>query len=292
MLQQEIPVVRSGDRATPPRTLRAAFTPDPDDAYAWWALATGRVRVGDFGMEISTAHIQDINEACLRDDYDIAAISSAAYPSLSSKYAILSSGASVGRGYGPALATKNLQPSDLNRSVVVAIPGELTTGALLLRLFFPNVKTIAMRFDEIAPAIVDGRVDAGVLIHEELLNWSAAGLRRLVCLGKKWTEETGMPIPVGLNVVHRRLGAAAIGRISDAIRQSMVEADAHEREATAWAMKYSREAEPQIGSRFMKMFANKDTLRLDEECLTAMRMLFEMGFKRGLIDCIPKVETV
>lgn len=292
MLQQEIQVVRSGDLSKAPRTLRAAFTPDPDDAYAWWALATGRVRIGDWHVETSTAHIQDINEACLRGEYDIGAISSAAYPALSKNYVILSSGASVGRGYGPALATKNLQPADLNHGVVVAIPGEMTTGALLLRLFFPNVKTVAMRFDEIAPAIIEGHADAGVLIHEELLNWSAAGLRRLVCLGKKWTEETGLPIPVGLNVVHRRLGSASIGRISAAIRQSMVEADANEREATAWAMKYSREAEPNIGSRFMKMFANTDTLRLDDECLAAMRLLFEMGYKRGLLGCVPTVETV
>ena len=272
--------------------MRAAFTPDPDDAYAWWALATDRVRIGEFQLEISTPHIQDINEACLRGEYDIAAISSAAYPALSSDYAILSSGASVGRGYGPALAAKNLVYSDLNRDVTVAIPGEQTTGALLVRLFFPNVKTVAMRFDEIAPAIIDGRVDAGVLIHEELLNWRAAGLLRLVCLGKKWFEKTRLPIPVGLNVVHRRLGAEWSGRISEAIRESMKMAGAHEREATAWAMKYSREAEPEIGSRFIKMFSNDDTLCLNDECLNALRTMYEMAFERGLIDLVPLVETV
>lgn len=272
--------------------LRAVFTPDPDDAYAWWALATGRLKLGGRKVEYFTAHIQDINVACRSGLYDIAAISSAAYPDLNSDYAILSAGASVGRCYGPALAARNLELDDLQRKITVGIPGEQTTGALLLRLFFPNVKTVAMRFDVVAPAILEGRVDAGVLIHEELLNWRSAGLRRLVCLGEKWFDETGMPIPVGLNIVHRRLGANLIGEISNAVRESMRIADINEIEATIWAMKYSREAEPHIGGRFIKMFANQDTYSLNQECLDALRLLYRKAYNRGLIASIPELATV
>lgn len=272
--------------------LRSAFTSDPDDAYAWWALATGRLALRNHKLECSTAHIQDINEACRAGVYDIAAISSAAYPELSSDYAILSAGASVGRGYGPALAAREIGLRDQNRPVKVAIPGEQTTGALLLRLFFPNVKTVTMRFDSIAPAILDGRVDAGVLIHEELLNWRAAGLRRLVCLGQKWFDETGLPIPVGLNIVHKRLGRELIHEVSGAILASMKMADANEAAATAWAMKYSREAEPQIGGCFIKMFANRDTYALNHECVTALKLLYKKAHDRDLIARVPEIEIV
>ncbi|HLX60408.1 MAG TPA: MqnA/MqnD/SBP family protein [Planctomycetota bacterium] len=274
------------------RTIRAAFTSDPDDAYAWWALATGKLEVPGCRFETSAHHIQDINEACVRGEYDIAAVSSAAWPKLAGNYCILQSGASVGRNYGPALATKRLEESEIARGARVGIPGEMTTGALLLRLFYPGVKTVALRFDEIAGAILEDKIDAGVLIHEELLNWKAAGLRRVACLGEKWTAHTGLPLTVGLNVIHRRLGSDLMAELSRAIRESMLLADAHEAEALKWAMRYSREAEPEIGRTFIRMFANADTVRMGDDCLRALKTMFDMAHERGLCDAVPEIAVI
>ena len=276
----------------PSRAIEAAFTSDPDDAFAWWAIATGRLEVPGCRIETSAHHIQDINEACIHGEYDIAAVSSAAWPKLCDDYYIMESGASVGRCYGPALATLRLEESAIGNGAVVGIPGELTTGALLLRLFYPGVKTVALRFDEVAKAILDGTIDAGVLIHEELLNWKAAGLRRIACLGYKWSRLTGLPLTVGINVIHRRLGSDLIGECSRAIRESMLLAKQNEDEAFNWAMKYSRGAAPEIGRRFVQMFANDDTVRMNEECKIGLKTMFSMAFERALIDRQPNVVIV
>lgn len=275
-----------------PRTLRACHTPDPDDAFAWWAIATGRLALPGTRIEVDARPIQQINEACLAGELDIAAISSAAYPLLAERYAILDSGASVGRGYGPALATRDLAALGDVRSATIAVPGDLTTGALLLRLFFPGVRTVAMPFDAIAPALLAGEVQAGVLIHEELLNWEARGLRRLLCLGAEWQRRTGLPIPVGLNVIRRDLGRAAMAAVSRLVRRSMEEADRRPEEAMAHAMRHSREARRGIGARFVRMFANADTLHLDTDCLRALRLLFEMAHGAGLLPRVPEVAPV
>jgi 1,4-dihydroxy-6-naphthoate synthase len=264
-------------------------TPDPDDAFAWWAIVQGRLTIPGCQVEVGAAHIQAINEMCLRRELDIAAISSAAYPLIAGDYAILSAGASVGRGYGPALATTHLtSPSELF-GATVAVPGDLTTGALLLRLFFPGARTVAMPFDQVAAAVASGEVDAGVLIHEELLNWEAKGLHRLLCLGQEWQLRTGLPIPVGLNVVRRDLGPALAGEIAKIIREAMEMANRHPEAATAHAMGHSMEAKPGIAAKFIRMFANEDTLALDGECLTALRLLFRLARDRGLIDRVPTV---
>ena len=166
-----------------------------------------------------------------------------------------------------------------------------SSGALLLRLFFPDVQTVELPFDQVAPAIIAGELDAGVLIHEELLNWRAAGLRKIACLGQKWSESTGLPLPVGLNVVRRALGNNMIRRIGTLVRESMREASSHKAEASKFAMSYSREAEPEIGSRFIAMFANQDTIKLDADCLEALRVLYQRAHDRGLIDRIPAVDV-
>ena len=274
------------------RIVRAAFTPDPDDAFAWWAIATGKLTVPDCRIETSAHHIQEINEACVRGEYDIAAVSSAAWPKLCDDYYILESGASVGRNYGPALATKRFDEAQIANGALVGIPGELTTGALLLRMFYPGARTVVLPFDQIARAILEDKIDAGVLIHEELLNWNAAGLRRIGCLGEKWTTLTGLPLTVGLNVIHRRLGSDLIGELSRAIRESMLIAQGHEAEALKWAMQYSREAEPEIGRKFIQMFANSDTIRLDDDCRAALKTMFDMAYERNLICRIPEIRIV
>jgi 1,4-dihydroxy-6-naphthoate synthase len=285
-------------RALSPRDLapwRAAFTPDPDDAFAWRALATGELLIDGRRVETEAIPIDRINQACRdRQAYDIAAVSSAAYPLMADHYALLSPGASVGRGYGPALASRTLKrPEDILREdVVVAVPGDTTTGAMLLRLFFPGVQTVAMTCDEVAGALLSGEVQAGVLIHEELLNLERKGLRRLACLGAMWTDKTGLPIPVGLNVVRRDLGAKTMQEVAAAIRESMEIAERQRADASAWAMGFTNQAAEGIGEKYLAMFANEDTLDLADDCLLALRTLWAMAENAGLIDTAPALEVI
>lgn len=270
------------------QNLDIAFTPDPDDAFAWWAILTGKIGLPGFHFNARPMHIHTINQMCRREELPVGATSSGAWPTIHRNYRILAAGASVGRGYGPALVSHE-RLTTLKPGQRVGIPGEQTTGALLLRLFYPGVETVELPFDEIAAAVLHKELDAGVLIHEELLNWRHAGLNRIVCLGARWKEETGLPIPVGLVVMHRRYGDECIRKFSALVRQSMVEARACSAEAKAWAMQYSREAESGIADQFMSMFANDDTLSLDAECVRALNVLYDMSFKRGLIAERPEV---
>lgn len=274
----------------PKTTLRVAHTSDPDDAFAWWAISENHVEITGYNVAVETHHIQDINEACLREEYDIAAISSAAWPFLHEKYAILASGASVGRGYGPVLATREDYNQDISKAIV-AVPGKLTTGALLLRLFYPEAKVVSMPFDKIANAILTGKVDAGVLIHEELLNWKFKELKKVLCLGKKWQEETSLPIPVGLNVVHLRLGKD-IFAIQKAVKESMVYAQENSKDAQNWGLNFSIQAENNIAQKFIGMFANDDTVYLPEDCVAALNLLYQISYERKLIPTIPKLNII
>jgi 1,4-dihydroxy-6-naphthoate synthase len=200
----------------------------------------------------------------------------------------------VGRGYGPALASLRLQSAEdiLREDALVAVPGDSTTGALLLRLFFRGVRTVALPCEEIAAAILSGGVDAGVLIHEELLNLERKGLRRLACLGALWQEKTGLPIPVGLNVVRRSLGPDMMEAAAAAVRGSMEMAGRERSEASKWAMGYTHQAADGIAEKYLAMFANEDTLDLADDCLQALGTLYAMAFEAGLIESVPAVEPV
>lgn len=272
--------------------LNVAFTPDPDDAYAWWAFASGRRLLAGHAIDWAARPIDEINLACAQGVYDVAAISSAAYPMLAEDYAVLSAGASVGRGYGPALAALDLLPGSRLDGELVAIPGETTTGALLLRLFYPKARTVALPCSEVAQAILDGRVRAGVLIHEELMNWADRGLKRIDCLGQRWTKRTGLPIPVGLVVARRALERDRLETINRELREGMRESMRHDDESRPWAMRFSRQTHEGIGAEYLRMFVNQDTISLGEDCLIALRRLFAMALQAGLIARLPRIEPI
>jgi len=265
-----------------------AFTPDPDDAFAWWAILTGQIGMPGFNFSGRPLHIHDINQMCQRQELAVGAISSAAWPALHRNYRILSAGASVGRGYGPALVSLTAGEA-LPRGARVGIPGNQTTGAMLLKLYFDDIQTIEMPFDQILGAVLRKEIDAGVLIHEELLNWRPAGLHRTACLGAKWKADTGLPIPVGLVVMHARYGDETIRTFSSLVRQSMLVAMRRNEEARAWALQYSHEAETGIADQFMSMFANDDTLAMDSDCVRSLQLFYQRCFARGFQTECPNV---
>ncbi|MEQ8819636.1 MAG: MqnA/MqnD/SBP family protein [Sumerlaeia bacterium] len=274
------------------RILTLSHSPDPDDAFTWWGLVSGRVRVPGVRFEVTPRTMEQANRACLAERVDVAAISSAAWPHFSRKYAILGSGASVGRGYGPAVASRVCSSvAELDRATV-ALPGSMTTGALLFRLFHPLAATIEKPCSAVAEAIVNGDVEGGVLIHEELMNYAHKGLRRLECLGRRWLDETGLPIPVGLIAVHRRLGEELIARIAAAVAESVECGFRHRDKALTYAMNFSTQAVDGIGVDFVRMFTNEDTLALPEDCLAALRLLYAKAYVADLIPELPPVNPV
>lgn len=274
------------------KQLTIGFTPDPDDAFAYYALVTRKIPLPVRDVQFLTEPIDRLNRRAARGELDIAAISSVFYPFISDDYAVLRSGASVGRGYGPALASRKSVSLDRVGAMTVAVPGDTTTGAALLRLFYPGVATVVLPHDEIRDALAGGRVEAGVLIHEELLNYPERDLRRLECLGARWSSETGLPLPVGLNVVHRRLGFRRCAELETAVRDSIVYALNHREEATTWARRFGRRSSPKVALDFIDMFANSDTVHFPGDCERGLEELFRRLYAARLSPRVPLVRFV
>jgi len=286
--------------ARPPLTF--AYTPDPDDAFHYFALQHGHVPLRDESgrtvpAAFSTGHVHDLNRRASRGAMDVTAISSAFFPRVDHRYAILASGASVGRGYGPALAVRPGERFASRRRTAlagrrVAIPGATTTGALLLRYFYDGYQPVEMPFDRIAAALAGGEVDAGVLIHEELLHCAESGVEKQECLGRRWCEETGLPLPVGLVVARRSLGRPMLARIREALADSLLFAREHRAEALGFARRFGRGDASRHRDDFVDKFANDDTLCMPEDVRQGLSELYRRARTKGLIDHEPATDVV
>lgn len=289
--------VTAGPSTIPGRPLTFAYTPDPDDAFHYFALQHGLVPLLDEGGEplparFATGHVHDLNRRALEGTVDVTAISSAFYPSIDHRYAVLSSGTSVGRGYGPALAVRPGERFESLRGRRVAIPGATTTGAFLLRYFHRGSVAVEMPFDRVAEALARGEVDAGVLIHEELLHCAESGVEKLECMGRRWCDETGLPLPVGLTVARRDLGVPLLTRIRRALAESMEYALEHRTRALAFARRFGRGEASRHRQDFVDKFANRDTLSMPEDVRTGLAELYRRAFDEGLVDHLPAVEVI
>ena len=274
------------------KPLTIAYTPDSDDAFYYDALETGRVSLPGYRPAFSRAPMSVLNHAALRGEYDVTAISSVVYPQIAQRYAILSVGTSVGRGYGPVLVSKDERTLEDLRERRVGVPGVPTTGWFLLRCLCPEAIPVEMAFDEIAGAVAAGKLDAGVMIHEELLYYPRMGLRRVVDLGAEWCQRHDLPLPVGLNVIRRDLGSAAMQRICAAIRRSLEYALDHSEEALSRVRRLGRGAEGQCTEQFVAMFANADSVRMPADVRTALRVLFCQVADLGLCRVVPPIDII
>ena len=277
---------------TSPETLeiKLAHSPDADDAFMFYALATHKLSTPGYKYSHTLADIQTLNEEALKETYDVTAISFAAYPSLRDKYILLDCGASFGEGYGPiVVAAKALNGRDL-AGRRVAVPGPQTTAYLTLKLFEPNFEAVAMPFDKILDAVKDKIVDAGLLIHEGQLLFTKLGLRRVVDLGVWWQEQTGLPLPLGGNAVRRALGPELGRQIARTIRSSVEYALEHREEALNYAMQFARDMDAELADEFVGMYVNKWTLEHGERGKRAVRELMERGTQAGLLPDPASVE--
>jgi 1,4-dihydroxy-6-naphthoate synthase len=276
------------------REISIAHSPDSDDAFMFYALATNKVRVPGLRFTHTLCDIETLNQKALEGDgvYDVTAISFHAYPYIQDNYALLSSGGSVGDGYGPMIvAAHGFSQSEIKRKRI-AIPGTLTTAYLALKLFAPGVETAVVPFDQIIPQVLEGKYEAGLIIHEGQLTYSKSGLQRIVDLGKWWLKVTGLPLPLGGNAIRRKLGRELTTSVARALRDSIQYALDHRDEALAYAMQFARDIDPQLADKFVGMYVNERTLDYGPDGREAVRRLLDMGHKAGIIPREARVDFV
>jgi 5,8-dihydroxy-2-naphthoate synthase len=267
----------------PVTEIRLAHSPDSDDAFMFYALATRKLKTPGLKFQHVLADIETLNQAARQQRYDVTALSFSAYPFVAEHYALLDCGASFGEGYGPiVVAARTMKPEELERSRV-AVPGTLTTSYLVLKLFAPGVETVPMPFDKILDEVKAGTVEAGLLIHEGQLLYPQAGLHRVIDLGQWWQGETDLPLPLGANAIRRSLGAAIGRRVARAIRESVAYALEHREEALNYALQFAREMDAELADKFVGMYVNRWTLGYGEEGRKAVRELLACGAAAGLL---------
>jgi 1,4-dihydroxy-6-naphthoate synthase len=272
--------------------LTIAYTPDSDDAFYYFALATGRVPMPGFLPEFRREPISTLNQAALDGTYEVTAVSSVIYPEIADHYAILSVGSSVGRGYGPVLVSRDPQTLDSLRGQRVGVGGVPTTGWFLLRWLCPEAIVVPMTFDRIGAAVAAGELAAGVMIHEELLYYPQLGLQRVVDLGAEWSRQTGLPLPVGLNVARRDLGRPALERICAALRRSLQYGLAHRAEALTWVSRFGRGSSGKCTTRFVDLFANDDSLHIAADVRTSLHVLCRQVADLGYAAAVPDLDII
>jgi 1,4-dihydroxy-6-naphthoate synthase len=273
-----------------PREIKLAHSPDSDDAFMFYALATHKLATPGYKYTHVLADIQSLNEAALTETYDVTAVSFAAYPSLRDKYILVDCGASFGEGYGPiVVSTKAVKAQDL-KGMRVGVPGLKTSAYLSLKLYEPDFIPVVIPFDKIIEAVKNDVVEAGLLIHEGQLFFPQLGLHKVVDLGIWWQELTGLPLPLGGNAVRRALGPDVARVISKTIRNSVSYGLEHREEALNYAMQFARDMDPELADKFVGMYVNKWTLGYGEKGKKAVRELIERGTKAGLLPGPPMVE--
>jgi len=270
-----------------------AHSPDSDDAFMFYGLATNKVRVPGYKFTHTLTDIETLNQRAIREAfYDVTAISFHAYPYLQNNYALMACGGSVGEGYGPmVVAPRKLSHAEIARTRI-AVPGPLTTAYLTLKLFAPEVETVSVPFDKIIPAVVAGEFDAGLIIHEGQLTYGDDGLIKAIDLGAWWREQTGLPLPLGGNAIKRSLGEETMRITTQALRDSIQHALEHREEALEYAMQFARDLDPALANKFVGMYVNERTLNYGEDGREAIRKLLDMGYERGVIPVKAEVAFV
>ena len=281
--------------AAPPqiREISIAHSPDSDDAFMFYGLATNKVRVPGYRFTHTLTDIETLNRKARQEQtYDVTAVSFHAYPYIQDNYALMTCGGSVGENYGPMIIAQKPFTTDEIKRVRVAVPGTMTTAYLTLKLFAPEIETATVPFDQIIPAVLSGEFEAGLIIHEGQLTYGRDGLRKILDLGIWWQEQTGLPLPLGGNAIRRSLGADVQHTVSEALRESIQHALDHRDEALQYAMQFARDLDVSLASQFVGMYVNERTMDYGEDGREGIRRLLDMGFERGVIPFRANIDFV
>jgi 1,4-dihydroxy-6-naphthoate synthase len=273
-----------------PREIKLAHSPDSDDAFMFYALATHKLPTPGYKYTHILSDIQSLNEAALNETYDVTALSFAAYPTLRDKYVLLDCGASFGEGYGPIVVATHAMKAQELKGKRIGVPGLKTSAYLTLKLFEADFEAVVMPFDKVIEAVRNEVVEAGLLIHEGQLFFPQLGLHRVMDLGIWWQEMTKLPLPLGGNAVRRALGADLGRLVAKTIRESVAYGLEHRDEALNYAMQFAREMDTDLADKFVGMYVNKWTLGYGEKGKKAVRELIERGTAAGLLPGPADVE--
>jgi 1,4-dihydroxy-6-naphthoate synthase len=284
---------RKGDETRGrPLELKLAHSPDSDDAFMFYALATKKISTGNLKFSHVLEDIETLNQKARDSIYDVTAVSFHAYPYIADHYALLPTGASFGERYGPVVVARGPLGAEGLRGKRVAVPGKMTTAYLVLQLYEPQIVAQFVPFDRILNAVTRSEVDAGVVIHEGQLTYAGEGLTKVVDLGEWWHQETRLPLPLGGNAVRRSLEQRTIQQISRLLKQSIQYSMDHREEALEYALQFARGLDASTADRFVSMYVNEWTLDYGEQGRNAVQTLLNRGFEKGLLPALVKAEFI
>nr|WP_254062239.1 MqnA/MqnD/SBP family protein [Acidobacterium sp. S8] len=270
-----------------------AHSPDSDDAFMFYGLATNKIRVNGYKFTHALCDIETLNQRAMNEAfYDVTAISFHAYPYIQDNYALMACGGSVGEGYGPMIVASQKFTLSEVKKIKIAVPGTLTTAYLALKLFAPEIETAVVPFDKIIPEVQAGNFQAGLIIHEGQLTYGQSGLHKIIDLGQWWREETKLPLPLGGNAIRRSLGNDVMLKVTQALRDSIQHGLDHREEALDYAMQFARDLDTNLADKFVGMYVNERTLNYGEDGREAIRKLLTLGYERGIIPHPVKVDFV
>jgi 1,4-dihydroxy-6-naphthoate synthase len=280
--------------ATDIQEIKIAHSPDSDDAFMFYGLATNKIRKPGYKFTHVLTDIETLNQRAIHDPYyDVTAISFHAYPYLQDNYALMACGGSVGDGYGPMIVSPRKYTLDEVKKLKIAVPGVLTTAYLSLKLFAPEIETVTVPFDQIIPRVVSGEFDAGLIIHEGQLTYGNNGLHKILDMGQWWGEQTnGLPLPLGGNAIRRSLGEETMKITTQALRESIQHALDHRPAALEYAMQFARDLDPALANKFVGMYVNDRTLNYGADGREAIKKLLDMGYERGIIPHKAQVDFI
>jgi 1,4-dihydroxy-6-naphthoate synthase len=275
------------------RIIRVGHSPDPDDAFMFYGLSSGKVKLDGIIIDHMLEDIQSLNIRALKGELEVTAISAHAYPSVADKYWIMTTGASMGEGYGPVLISKNYSSLTELKGKKVATPGELTTASLIFKIFTDGMENVDIPFDQIMERVESGEFAAGVLIHEGQITYADQGFQKIIDFGELWNSRFGdLPLPLGLDVVRKDLGEMLARTLSVGLKQSIHYGYTHQSEAIPYALQYGRGIDIALGERFVKMYVSELTVDMGERGKKALETLFRLGAERNLIVPVGTIELV
>ena len=272
------------------RIIRVGHSPDPDDAFMFYGLSSGKVKLDGITIQHQLEDIQTLNERASRGELEVTAISAHAFALVADKYWIMRTGASMGEGYGPVIVSKKFRTLEALRGKRVATPGTLTTATLLFNIFTDGIDHVDIPFDQIMDRVSSGEFDAGLLIHEGQITYQDEGFSKIVDFGELWQRMYDLPLPLGLDVVRKDLGEELARRLSLGLRQSIHYGYTHQKEAIPYALQYGRGINEDLGARFVKMYVSELTIDMGESGRRALELLFRLGSERGVIPAIASID--
>jgi 1,4-dihydroxy-6-naphthoate synthase len=274
------------------QTVRIGHSPDPDDAFMFYALTAGKVTIPGVKIEHVLEDIETLNRRAREFELDVTAVSFATYLLVADRYRMMDPGASMGKGYGPILVARQaVDVADLE-NLVIAIPGKHTTAALLLRMYVGDPPLIEVAFDKIPKAVLEGQADVGLLIHEGQITHQQMGLTKVMDFGERWQRDTHLPLPLGVNVMKRDLGDTVHRALSQGLRDSIAWAHANVDEAVEYSMRYGRGIDKETCKRFVLMYVNDFTLALGKDGRAAIERLFGEAHRLRLIPEMPLIDPI